>query len=125
MKFQLPDGLAFRSPVDSSQRQIQKAASAGTLSTLQEDGDFHLSWTIPSPGFRTHVILEVSMKPAHMLDSSEIAEAIQNSCGSYFQYALSSKGPKTFIGGLEDRNGRHVGDVVASFSPEIEEAVGI
>lgn len=61
------------------------------------------------------------MKPDHALDSSGLAEAIHNSCGSYFHYALSSPGTKTFIGGLEDRNGRHVGEVVASFWTELEE----
>jgi len=126
MKFQFPDGLSFRSHLDaSSEREIQKMAAAEIASTLKEEGDFHLSWTIPSRDCIMHVTLEVSMKPGHALDSNDFAEAIHNSCGSYFQYALSSPGTKTFIGGLEDRNGRHVGDVVASFRSELEEPVGI
>jgi hypothetical protein len=126
MKFQLPDGLSFRAHAEApSECQTQKMAAAAIPATLKEEGDFHLSWKIPSQDCQMHVTLEISMKPGHTLDSRDLAEAIHNSCGSYFQYALSSQGTKTFIGGLEDRNGCHVGDVVASFRPELEEAVGI
>ncbi|HEY8902575.1 MAG TPA: hypothetical protein VIM48_02640, partial [Chthoniobacterales bacterium] len=76
-------------------------------------------------GLLMHIDMHVAMTADHALDAKGIVETIRKSCSSYFEYALSSRVSKTFIGGLEDQDGRCVGDIVASFKPEFEGAPAI
>ena len=99
----------------------------GSLETmLREEGDFHLSWSVPdAEGLLMHIDMHVAMTADHSLDAKGLVETIRKSCSSYFEYALSSRVSKTFIGGLEDQDGRCVGDIVASFKPGFERVPAI
>lgn len=117
------DELLLRTGDDLSESDAGEGLYGSLEATLREEGDFHLSWSMPNPkGQLIHIDMQVAMTPDHSLDAKEIVETIRKSCSSYFEYALSSQLRKTFIGGLEDQDGRCVGDIVASFRPGFENA---
>jgi hypothetical protein len=126
MNAPLRDESHPRTGVDLSTTGAAEGLYGSLEATLREEGDFHLSWSMPdSEGLLMHVDVQVAMTPDHSLDAKGIVETIRKSCSSYFEYALSSRLRKTFIGGLEDQDGRCVGDIVASFRPGFENARAI
>lgn len=120
------DELLLRTGDDLSESDAGEGLYGYLEATLREEGDFHLSWSIPdAEGQLMHIDMQVAMMPDHSLDMKGIVDTIRKSCSSYFEYALSSRLCKTFIGGLEDQDGRCVGDIVASFRPGFENAPAI
>lgn len=120
------DELLLRTGADLTESGAAEGLYGHLEATLREEGDFHLSCSmVDAEGQLMYVDLQVAMTPDHSLDMNGIVETIRKSCSSYFEYALSSRFCKTFIGGLEDQDGRCVGDIVASFRPSSENALTI
>jgi hypothetical protein len=76
----------------------------------------HLRRTMPcKQGGNFEVDLEISLLPKHSLDARALADLLRTCVGERFAYALATSHAKTLITTLSDREGRPLGDVVASF----------
>ncbi len=53
----------------------------------------------------------------------ELGKIIRNCCSEYFEYAISTSHAKTILCELDNREGRPVGDLTATFLPASRQSV--
>jgi hypothetical protein len=75
------------------------------------------------PGGSFEVNVEISLLPGHAPSARTLSGLLQDSAGECFEYALATPHAKTIASAITDREGRTIGDVVASFRMSRRESV--